>query len=91
MSDIHPPERQLRTEIKHLKECLLLAQHAEGHHELRQAQREQLPEHLKPYSEQPDTDELKQHINRLEADLEQLQENNWETAVIDTGGCEDGE
>jgi len=46
MSDIYPPERQLRTEIKHLKECLLLAQHAEGHHELRQAQREQLPEHL---------------------------------------------
>ena len=74
-------ERRLREEIKHLKECLLLAKHAEGYHELRQMMREQLPAHLRPYSEQPDTEQLQEHISRLEADLAQLEEQDWNTAV----------
>ena len=82
-------ERRLREEIKHLKECLLLAEHAEGHHELRQAQREQIPKHLRPYSEQADTEALEAHIERLEADLEQLQEQDWNTAVIDSEESEE--
>lgn len=78
-------ERRLRNEIKHLKECLLLAKHAEGHHDLRQAMRQQLPDHLRPYSEQPDIESLENHVSRLEADLEQLQSDDWNTAVIDSG------
>jgi len=82
-------ERRLRNEIKQLKECLLLAERAEGHHELREAQREQIPDHLRPYSEQGDTKALERHIERLEADLEQLQEQDWNTAVIDSEGGSD--
>ena len=81
MSDILSQERQLRTEIRYCKEALLLARHEEGYHELRQAQRERLPAHIRPLSEQADTDKLKEHIERLEADLEQLKEQDWNTAV----------
>ena len=79
-----PQERQLRTEIRYCKEALLLARHEEGYHELRQAQREHLPAHIRPLSEQANTDELQNHISRLEADLEQLQNDDWTTAVIDS-------
>ena len=82
-------ERRLREEIKHLKECLLLAKHAEGHHDLRQAMRNQLPDHLRPYSEQPDIETLERHVSRLEADLAQLEQDDWNTAVIDSEESEE--